>query len=122
MSIQSGFQKQKHTEMYDTNNSVQPYLITMQVKNKDFYVMRTTNAQPPETWHVYKKVLGVFEGEKFNSLFHFEVLSSCLKQPAVRTKEKGIQGGNSCRVDQTSRCSCDIWETCILTKDHLSCL
>lgn len=63
-----------------------------------------------------------FWGKFPNSLFHFEVLSSCLKQPTARTKEEGIQGGNSCGVAQTSRCSWDIWEMCILTEDHLSCL
>lgn len=46
-----------HREMDDTNNSVQPYLITMQVKNKDIYVMRTTNAQPLGMWLVTTKLL-----------------------------------------------------------------
>lgn len=46
-----------HREMDDTNNSVQPYLITMQVKNKDIYVMRTTNAQPLGMWLFKTKLL-----------------------------------------------------------------
>lgn len=64
----------------------------------------------------------VFLRDYFHTLFHFEMLSSCLKQQTAPTKEEGIQGGNSCAATHISRCFWDVWQRFILTEDDLSCL
>lgn len=58
-----------HREMDDTNKSVQPYLITTQVKNKDIYVMRNNKCSTSWNVAVYNKA---FEG-------NFSTLCSILR-------------------------------------------
>lgn len=96
------------------HKSFLPFLVKTKNKKSNFVECDCLQAQVCAKSYRLGVFLEVFF---FNSLFHFEILSSCLEQLPSQTKEEGIQVGNACRVDvcdsnRTGKCA--VWLRTIL--------